>query len=57
MGIEAVIFDWGGTLTPWKTADGKAWRRIAAKLVEPERADDVAAKLEAAAAKAYQGQG
>jgi putative hydrolase of the HAD superfamily len=46
--VEAVIFDWGGTLTPWKTADGLAWRRIAARLVEAERADEVAAKLEAA---------
>lgn len=26
MGIRAVIFDWGGTLTPWHTVDGaKAW--------------------------------
>jgi hypothetical protein len=21
--IEAVIFDWGGTLTPWKTVDAR----------------------------------
>jgi FMN hydrolase / 5-amino-6-(5-phospho-D-ribitylamino)uracil phosphatase len=28
--IEAVIFDWGGTLTPWVTADHLAgWRRVA----------------------------
>lgn len=46
--VEAVIFDWGGTLTPWKTADGQAWRRIAAQLVESDRVDEVAAKLEAA---------
>ncbi len=48
MAIEAVIFDWGGTLTPWKTADGQAWRRIAALLVESDRVGEVAAKLEAA---------
>ena len=30
-GIEAVIFDWGGTLTPWRTVDYVAeWRSIAA---------------------------
>ena len=29
--IEAVIFDWGGTLTPWRTVDYVAeWRTIAA---------------------------
>ena len=29
--IEAVIFDWGGTLTPWRTVDYVAeWRSIAA---------------------------
>jgi HAD superfamily hydrolase (TIGR01549 family) len=28
--IEAVIFDWGGTLTPWTTVDHLAgWRRLA----------------------------
>jgi HAD superfamily hydrolase (TIGR01509 family) len=28
--IEAVIFDWGGTLTPWKTIDNLAgWRLLA----------------------------
>jgi putative hydrolase of the HAD superfamily len=30
--VDAVIFDWGGTLTPWKTADGRAWWRIAERL-------------------------
>jgi putative hydrolase of the HAD superfamily len=46
--LEAVIFDWGGTLTPWKTADGRAWWRIAARLVEPERVEEVAVALAAA---------
>ncbi len=48
MAVEAVIFDWGGTLTPWKTADGLAWQRIAARLVEPDRVAEVAAKLQTA---------
>ena len=27
---EVVIFDWGGTLTPWTSADHLAgWRRLA----------------------------
>jgi len=34
VGLDAVIFDWGGTLTPWKTADGRSWWRIAARLAE-----------------------
>jgi putative hydrolase of the HAD superfamily len=29
-----VIFDWGGTLTPWRTWDGRSWWRIAAALAE-----------------------
>ncbi len=32
VGIEAVIFDWGGTLTPWRDSDGRGWWRIAARL-------------------------
>jgi putative hydrolase of the HAD superfamily len=43
--VDAVIFDWGGTLTPWKTADGRAWWRIAAQLVPADRVDHVAAAL------------
>ena len=28
--VEAVIFDWGGTLTPWHTIDlGQQWRVFA----------------------------
>ena len=28
-----MIFDWGGTLTPWVTSDGRGWWRIAERLV------------------------
>lgn len=48
MVVEAVIFDWGGTLTPWKNSDGRAWWRIAARLVAAEQVDQVAAVLAAA---------
>jgi putative hydrolase of the HAD superfamily len=34
VGVDTVIFDWGGTLTPWKIADGRSWWRIAARLAE-----------------------
>ncbi len=32
MTVDAVIFDWGGTLTPWKALDGRSWWRIAGEL-------------------------
>jgi putative hydrolase of the HAD superfamily len=51
--VDAVIFDWGGTLTPWKVADGQAWWRIAARLAEagviaPDAVDAAGAALTAA---------
>jgi putative hydrolase of the HAD superfamily len=46
--VDAVIFDWGGTLTPWKTGDGNAWWRIAARLVPADQVERVAAALAAA---------
>jgi putative hydrolase of the HAD superfamily len=46
--VEAVIFDWGGTLTPWITADGRGWWRIAAELVPPADVERVGAALTAA---------
>jgi putative hydrolase of the HAD superfamily len=51
--LDAVIFDWGGTLTPWRSIDGRSWWRIAARLAEaglvaPERVEAVAAALHAA---------
>jgi putative hydrolase of the HAD superfamily len=53
MVVEAVIFDWGGTLTPWQDGDGLAWTRIAgelasAGLVPVDRIAEVAATLAAA---------
>ncbi|MCW2504141.1 MAG: HAD-superfamily hydrolase, subfamily variant 3 [Actinomycetia bacterium] len=43
--IEAVIFDWGGTLTPWHTIDTEAlWLAVADEL-DPVNAAAVAAAL------------
>ena len=46
--IEAVLFDWGGTLATWHTIDLYAVWRSVARLVDEERADELAAKLLAA---------
>jgi putative hydrolase of the HAD superfamily len=49
--IEAVIFDWGGTLTPWVTMDHLVgWRAYADVLYpdDPVRAESAAAALHAA---------
>jgi HAD superfamily hydrolase (TIGR01509 family) len=49
--IDTVIFDWGGTLTPWTTVDHLAgWRRLADVLhaEDPDRAAVFAAALQAA---------
>jgi FMN hydrolase / 5-amino-6-(5-phospho-D-ribitylamino)uracil phosphatase len=46
--IEAVIFDWGGTLTPWKSIDNlTGWRLLADVLHagDPVRAAELAAAL------------
>lgn len=45
MGIKAVIFDWGGTLTPWHDVDlVELWGNYA-KVYAPERADELATQL------------
>jgi putative hydrolase of the HAD superfamily len=43
--IDAVIFDWGGTLTPWHTVDLAEEWRVYARVVAPDDADAVAARL------------
>jgi putative hydrolase of the HAD superfamily len=46
--VDAVLFDWGGTLTTFHSVDLlDAWR-AAAQVLAPDRADDVAAALLAA---------
>jgi putative hydrolase of the HAD superfamily len=49
MAIRAVIFDWGGTLTPWHLIDHDAlWRGICTPHFPAERAGEVAAAMLAA---------
>lgn len=45
MNIEAVIFDWGGTLTPWHIIDLKDQWLAYAQVYNPEHADELATKL------------
>lgn len=48
MTVEAVIFDWGGTLTPWHDVDVRDhWRRLAHH-VDPDRVEEIADALFAA---------
>ena len=43
--VRAVIFDWGGTLTPWHSVDHEAlWRTVCGPHF-PGRADEVAAAI------------
>ena len=49
MAVAAVIFDWGGTLTPWHTIDHEAlWREVCAPHFPAGEAEVVAAALCAA---------
>jgi putative hydrolase of the HAD superfamily len=47
--VEAVIFDWGGTLTPWHTVDHIAlWREICAEHYSGELSERHASAIHAA---------
>ena len=49
MAVDAVIFDWGGTLTPWHTIDAaKLWAAVCALHFPAADAATVAAALHAA---------
>jgi putative hydrolase of the HAD superfamily len=50
MTLAAVVFDWGGTLTPIHSVDLPDMWRAAAEQLAPDRVDDVAAALAAAEA-------
>jgi putative hydrolase of the HAD superfamily len=46
--VDAVIFDWGGTLTPWVSVDPRVWWKVAARLIPPDDVERVGAALLAA---------
>jgi putative hydrolase of the HAD superfamily len=46
--IDAVVFDWGGTLTPWHDIDLVHMWRDVARVVDASRADELGAALAAA---------
>jgi putative hydrolase of the HAD superfamily len=49
MAVRAVIFDWGGTLTPWHLVDHDSlWRTACAPHFPPGRTSEVAAAILAA---------
>lgn len=53
MAIDAVIFDWGGTLTPWHTIDlGGQWR-VYATAYDPSLGPEVAEALRVAEDRAW----
>jgi putative hydrolase of the HAD superfamily len=43
--VEAVIFDWGGTLTPWHTIDLREQWAAFTRVYDPVRADELAGQL------------
>jgi putative hydrolase of the HAD superfamily len=46
VGVSAVIFDWGGTLTPWHTIDHDGlWGGICVPHYDPDQATRIAAAL------------
>jgi putative hydrolase of the HAD superfamily len=46
--LKAVIFDWGGTLTPWHNIDLKDLWSVAARIFAPDKSDQFAEALLAA---------
>jgi putative hydrolase of the HAD superfamily len=47
--VDAVIFDWGGTLTPWLTIDATDEWRAVAEIAAPDRVDAATEALMVAA--------
>lgn len=43
--VEAVVFDWGGTLSVWAEVDMEDMWRLAARHLAPDREDELTAKL------------
>ncbi|HYN75412.1 MAG TPA: HAD family hydrolase [Candidatus Limnocylindria bacterium] len=53
MAVDAVIFDWGGTLTPWHTLDLREQWRAYTAVYDPVRADELAGELLAVEAASW----
>ena len=54
MAVSAVIFDWGGTLTPWHSIDlGELWLAVCARHYPAEEAAANAAAVRAAEAELW----
>jgi putative hydrolase of the HAD superfamily len=51
--VEAVIFDWGGTLTPWRTIDADDEWRSLARVAAPEAVDETTRALVQAATQVW----
>jgi putative hydrolase of the HAD superfamily len=53
--VRAVVFDWGGTLTPWHTVDfGEQWHAYASRYApDPDRARAIAEQIMAAEEAAW----
>ena len=51
--VRAVIFDWGGTLTPWHTIDLREQWRAYTSVYDPDHADELAGRLLAAEDEAW----
>jgi putative hydrolase of the HAD superfamily len=53
--VQAVIFDWGGTLTPWHTVDlTEIWHAVCTRHFAAERAAEVATAMHAAERELWQ---
>ena len=55
MAVRAVIFDWGGTLTPWHSIDlGELWLTVCARHYPADEAAAMAASVRAAEMELWQ---
>jgi putative hydrolase of the HAD superfamily len=52
--VNAVIFDWGGTLSVWANVDVEDMWRLAARHLAPEREDELVAALIAVEARSWE---
>ncbi|MGH9283456.1 MAG: HAD family hydrolase, partial [Acidimicrobiales bacterium] len=54
MPVEAVVFDWGGTLATYADVDMLDMWRLAARHLDPEREEEVCARLVAVEEASWQ---